>query len=549
MWPFGSVGSLAGWEMRRLAQRGQAMRVRLVLLYTLLLAFLAFGAYWFQPLPVRDMFLGRTPILSPAESAAFAGAFALMLLEAQLAAIVAVTPALAASAVAEEKDRQTLPILLTTLLSDREIVFGKAVGRIAFVLAALFAGLPVLMITQLFGGVNLGLLAAGYAITSGTVVLCAAIGVNAACHAPDLRSAVLRAYGRVAVVACGAFVPPLVFATPFNVLAVVARDPLSDLGYCAAAFGYPLLQALVGVAFLVNATRSLRLRDATAGPPPVTAYPEPPRPAEPPLLQPEHDAPRDLPPLDASDPVLWKERCVGWRPAWALPTVSKVAGTLATVAAALLFVGGAWTLLTRVAKSFDPAQAERLTPRPGTLESGGWLLMSAGVFAAGRYLLPLAVGLSGAIAGERFRGTLDVLLCTTLDRRALLRAKVQAHAERGTVFAAVAVSAVGMAFIADAGVQVGLAAAVLAASGIGFVIALGAWLTVRCPGDVRAFRLLLPVTMLVVGWPVGAWSLVTGESPVPPEVLFRAFLVAACVCALVGAALWWRAGRVLSRGE
>ncbi len=548
MRPFGLVGSLAAWELRRLARRGQAMRVRLVVLYTLLLAFVAFAVYWFPHLPVRDVFLGRSPTLW-SEYASFAGSFALVLLEAQLAAVVAITPALAASAVAEEKDRHTLPILLTTLLTDREIVFGKAAGRIAFVLAALFAGLPVLMLTQLFGGVDIGLLAAGYALATGTVVLCAAIGVNAACHAPDLRTAVLRAYGRVAVVVCGAFVPPLVFASPFGVLAVVAREPLSDLHYAVAAFGYPLLQALVGLAFLVNAARSLRLRDATAGPPPVTAYPEPPRPAEPPLLQPEHDAPRSLPPLGTSDPVLWKERCVGWRPDWAMPGVSKVAGLLAAGVALLLFATGAWTLLSRLARSFDPSEAERLAARPDGLESGGWLLMSAGVFAAGRYLLPLAVGVSGAIAGERFRNTLDILLCTTLDRRAVLRAKVQAHAERGLVFAALAVAAVGMAFIADAGVSVGLAAAVLTAGAIAFVIAMGAWLTVRCPGDVRAFRLLLPVTMLVVGWPAGAWSLVGGEFAVPPDTLLRAFLLAAGALALAGAVLWWRAGSVLARGE
>ena len=548
MWHFGLVGSLAGWELRRSARRGQATRVRLVLLYTLFLTVLAFAAYWFQPLSVCELFRARSLILSPSDATKFAEAIALVLLEAQLAAVVAITPAFAASAVSEEKDRRTLPLLLTTLLTDREIVFGKAVGQIVFVLAALLAGVPVLMITQLYGGVDVGFLAAGYAITTGTVVLCVAIGVNAACHAPDLRSAILRAYGRVAVVVCGSFIP-LAFASPFGVLAVVARDPISNAWFYAAAFGYPLLQALVGVVFLVNGVRSLRLRDATAGPPPVTAYPQPPKPADPPLLLPEHDAPRDLPPLDAADPVLWKERCVSWRPAWAMPATSKVAGVVAATAAALLFVGGAWTLIGRFTRNFDPAEAERLAPRPGPTETGGWLLLSAGVFAAGRYLLPLAVGVSGAIAGERFRNTLDILLSTTLDRRAILRAKVQAYAERGTVFAAVAVAAIGMAFIADAGIRAGLAAAVLASTGIAFVLALGSWLTVRCSGDVRAFRLLLPVTMLVVSWPVAAWSFASGEFAVPPEVLFRGFLIAAGVCAVVAAVLWWRAGSVLSRGE
>ncbi len=458
MRPFGAVGSLAGWELRRLARRGQAARARLVLLYALLLTFVAFAAYWFSPLSVWELFTVGPPALSLAESAAFAGALALALFMAQLVSVVGLTPALAAAAVAEEKDRQTLPLLLTTRLTDPEIVFGKAVGRVAFVLAALAAGVPVFLIVLLFGGVDIRFLVTGYAVTAGTVVLCAAIGVNAACHAPDLRGAVLRAYGRVALFVCGGFVPPFVFVSPFGVLAAVAREPLTDLGFCAAAVGYPLLQVLAAAAFLANAGRSLRLRDATAGPPPVTAYPEPPRPADPPLLQPEHDAPRDLPPLDPDDPVLWKERCVGWRPDWAVPTASKVVAALATAAAVVLLVGGAWALFAQLARHFDPEEVVLLSPRPGEVFTGGWLLMCAGVCAAGRYVLPLAVGLSGAVAGERARGTLDALLATPLDRRAILRAKVRAHAERGTGFAATAVAAVGAAFVADGGVRVGVAA-------------------------------------------------------------------------------------------
>ncbi|VTR95611.1 ABC transporter permease protein OS=Bacillus sp. TS-2 GN=BTS2_3566 PE=4 SV=1 [Gemmata massiliana] len=549
MWPFGLFGSLAAWELRRIARRGLATRVRLILLYTLLLAFLAFATFWFQHLSARDVFFGRPGVLAPAELARFANFFALTLLEAQLVAVVALAPALAASSVSEEKYRQTLPLLLITLLTDREIVFGKAVGRIAFLLAALFAGLPVLMITQFFGGVSPAFLAAAYAVTTGTVVLCAAIGVSAACYAPDLRSAVLRAYTRIALFVCGAFVPPFVLASPFVVLAMLAGEPMTETQFLALALGYPLLQVLVGSLFLINAVRALRLRDATAGPPPATAYPEPPKPAEPPLLQPEDEVPPDLPPIDAGDPVLWKERCVGWRPKWAPLVLSKFMGFVAGAVAIGLFACGMWIFLARVAKGFDPSEIERYPGQPSGLETGGWLLVAAGVFAGGRYLLPLAVGLSGAIAGERFRGTLDVLLTTTLDRRAVLRAKVQAQGERGTVFGAVAVAAVGTAFIADAGIRVGLAAAGLTAVAMALVVAVGAWLTVRCSSDARAFRLLLPVTMLVVGWPVFVWNLLRGETPVPPQILFWGLVGAACVCSVAGLVFWIHATHVLSRGE
>lgn len=543
MRPFGAAGALAGWELRRLARRGQAMRVRLVLLYTLLLTFLAFASVWFAHLPVRDIFLGKTHVFSLNESANFAATFALLTLEAQLAAVVAIAPAVAASAVAEEKDRQTLPLLLTTLLSDREIVFGKATGRILFVLAAVLAGAPVLLIALPFGGVDLRFLAAAYALTTGTVVLCAALGVSAACRTSDLRSAVIRAYGRIAVVVCGAFVPPCLIATPFGMIALAARGQLTDGEYLLVALVYPVAQTLLGFAILYRAARTLRLREATAGPPPVTVFPPPPRPAEPPLIQPDDEVPPDLPALDAADPVLWKERCVGWRPDWAMPVVSKALGWLAAAVAAVFFVWGTWVQVDQLVRTLDADG-----PRPSGA-AGGWLLMSAGVFAAGRYLLPVAVGVSGAIAGERFRRTLDALLATPLDRRAVLRAKVQAHTERGSAFAAVAVAAVGMAFIPELGIRIGAAAALLSAAGIGFVIALGAWLTVRCAGDVRAFRLLFPVTMLATGWPAAVWNLPRGDPALPPELVFRGLLGAAGACGVAAVVLWWAAGRALAQGE
>ena len=153
------------------------------------------------------------------------------------------------------------------------------------------------------------------------------------------------------------------------------------------------------------------------------------------------------------------------------------------------------------------------------------------------------------MAGERFRRTLDVLLSTTLDRRAILRAKVRAPAERGTVFAALAVAAAGMAFTADGGVRLGAAAALLVLGGFGLVIGLGAWLTVRCPTDARAFRLLLPVAVLAVGWPVGVWNLLRASEEVQPELLAGVLLAATGASAAAGLVLWWAASRALERGE
>src|SRR5262249_18902660 len=152
------------------------------------------------------------------EMGAFGNWFAMVLLQAILLAVAAMAPGYAAVSVAEEKERQTLILLLATPLTDREIVLGKAVGRLGFVLAAALAGLPVLAVITLFGGVEPLFLLAGCALIASTATLATAIGVFAACTTSDLRSALIRAYGVAFVMVGGAFLPPLVFFTPFAAL-------------------------------------------------------------------------------------------------------------------------------------------------------------------------------------------------------------------------------------------------------------------------------------------------------------------------------------------
>src|SRR5215217_2135297 len=119
------IGPLAGWELVRLARRGQGHRGRLMVGYLLLIGFVLTPIFWFSWYddPVGK-FIDPDRIESHAETGRFARRFALVLLEATLLAVAAMTPGYAAIAVADEKERQTLPLLLTTALSDREIVLG-----------------------------------------------------------------------------------------------------------------------------------------------------------------------------------------------------------------------------------------------------------------------------------------------------------------------------------------------------------------------------------------------------------------------------------------
>src|SRR5262249_60934626 len=69
-------------------------------------------------------------------------------------AVLVLPPAYLAGAIAEEKDRRTLPLLFLTPLYDREIVLGKLFARLAHLGGVLLTGVPILSLLLLWGGVD-----------------------------------------------------------------------------------------------------------------------------------------------------------------------------------------------------------------------------------------------------------------------------------------------------------------------------------------------------------------------------------------------------------
>ena len=139
-------------------------------------------------------------MLPLAESARFGEQFALTFLLAQLAVLVLLTPAYAAGGIAEEKEKKTFVFLLVSDLTSREILFGKFLGRLTFLLGVLLAGLPILALTQFFGGMSLKFLLMSYLITAATVTMLAAVSAAAACATDTYRGALFRGYGLTGLV-------------------------------------------------------------------------------------------------------------------------------------------------------------------------------------------------------------------------------------------------------------------------------------------------------------------------------------------------------------
>ncbi len=470
----GWVGPLVSWELVRLARRGQDARSRFILASVLLLVLTLFTLAWFPNTPTRELFLGTSQTLSLRDSARFAEQFALTFMLAQLGVLVLLTPAYAAGGVAEEKEKKTFVFLLVSDLTSREIVLGKFVGRLTFLLGIMLAGLPVLALTLLYGGVSVNFLLMGYFLTSTTVVLLASLGVWSACSAETFRGAMFRAYGLSALHAfAGCGMHPAM--SPFGVVVMLfAMEGAAPGAFAFVGFGYGGVQlacALIAVLFAGRSVRAMRYGPGRE--PPARRRPrddrsreerfrdakqemfranaetltpdvdtgnrdaEPPAPlpvakliAAKPLQRAEairpptrrHRASLDRlppeiarrPPIDPEDPFLWKEKYVsGHRRDADDDSIRGLTAAVGVIVGLIVaFILGI-TLLVVLASGFGKSS---LKGAQSVLVIGG----SMGFFV---YLLSVGSAACGAICRERQKMTLESLLTIPCDRREILWAK------------------------------------------------------------------------------------------------------------------------------
>jgi ABC-type transport system involved in multi-copper enzyme maturation permease subunit len=94
----------------------------------------------------------------------------------QLVLAVSFSALFAASAVAQEKDRRTLILLLLTNLTNSELVLGKLFAGLLAVLVLIAASLPLFMLSVLFGGVGFDQIARAFAVMLASAVVCGSIG-------------------------------------------------------------------------------------------------------------------------------------------------------------------------------------------------------------------------------------------------------------------------------------------------------------------------------------------------------------------------------------
>lgn len=605
------LGPLYWHELRRLARRGTHLRLRVGLALLLLVGLLE---TYRRTFPASDLFallFGGADAADRSQLSGFGETFLIAFLIVTQAAVLLLTPVYAGGAIADEKERGGLDFQLTTPLSRWELVAGKLAARLTFVLGVVAVGVPVLFLTLMFGGVDVGRVLAAFAVVGATVlsVGCFAVVLSVLRH--TLRDVLLWCYGVLAGVAVfgfciGSCLPRVGVVSPVGVVwALVSawRDdtpwPL-DPTWAIVGLYTAVHLGLAGF-FLLLAVNGVRrhLRDEPAessAPPEQTPEPvdqpepdtgPPPMPVDPlpdwyrlPERQvfeggeppPDYVRGRNyvVPKLtDADDPLAWKERHFGGRlplaeGRWMTMGVGCVVTAFVFVLCAGLFVGAATEL-----------DKQRWIDRPVNIVVR--MFLAAAVLA-----VPiLGVRTAVSVTEERAKQTLLSLLTLPVPRRDILRAKGRAAVYR-TRWLLIAIAGALAFGLVTGGLlpHAVLGAGVLFAGYAAFVAALGLWLSVRCVNSVRAVLFYVAVVLgtvfapLLLGWmaavvagpiasdrldllspPVGVWLSTEGSwrlrnaDPLAPSNFINPWVVLGIgvAYAAAGRAFWRLAERRFER--
>lgn len=187
------VGPLFYYDAIRLARKGKTTLVRVGFLLILLLALWRVHQTWLASMNRRS--LEPVEAISLNQHAWFAEQFVYNLLIVQNVAVFLLTPIYVAGTLTEERERRTMDLLFTTHLSDWEIVLGKLFSRLLSLGGVLLSGLPVLAFIQFWGGIDIPIVAANFALTAGNLFAVGALCMWVSSSAMTTVQSVLVCYG------------------------------------------------------------------------------------------------------------------------------------------------------------------------------------------------------------------------------------------------------------------------------------------------------------------------------------------------------------------
>ncbi|MGA2442916.1 MAG: ABC transporter permease subunit [Tepidisphaeraceae bacterium] len=123
----------------------------------------------------------------------------------QLGLVALLSPIFTAGAITQERDSQTYDILLSTPLTNGQIVLGSLLSREFFIIALLVSGIPVFAVTQIFGGVAIQSIVFSFLIAASTAMVTGAMAMAIATFKVGTRRTIFSFYLFIVIYLVGGY--------------------------------------------------------------------------------------------------------------------------------------------------------------------------------------------------------------------------------------------------------------------------------------------------------------------------------------------------------
>jgi len=177
---------------------------------------------------------------------------------AQVILICLIAPLFMAGAIASEQAGQTYNILLTTPLTNLQIVLGSLLGRLFFVIALLLSGLPLFAVLLIFGGVPISAVFIAFAVAGLTALAVGSVAVALSVFRAGGRKAVFIFVITIVAYLVVAYMVDYALLRPMNVgnatTWLTPLHPLLVLESAQSALSYqpPAWETLTGYPWLIK---------------------------------------------------------------------------------------------------------------------------------------------------------------------------------------------------------------------------------------------------------------------------------------------------------
>lgn len=145
-----------------------------------------------------------------------------------LVVVAFLSPAFTAGAISGERERQTLDLLMTTLLPTHSLVIGKLISSLAYIALLILAALPIQSLAFVFGGVILPELLVGTLILLVTALIAGSVGLFISTL---MKSSIASTVITYAVILLSTMGLPIMAGIMLSFLGNMISVLLSDMGW------------------------------------------------------------------------------------------------------------------------------------------------------------------------------------------------------------------------------------------------------------------------------------------------------------------------------